>query len=54
VRASVRNKQPLVTYKPNATAARQIKEIAAKLAGEEVKASSDSTRLSQLIFGWLR
>lgn len=51
VRASIRNKQPVIIYKPNSTASRQFRHIAASLIGEGKKAAEPS--LVQRIFGWL-
>lgn len=51
VRASIRQKNPVVLHRPNSAASRQFRQIAAKLMGEEASAADVS--ILQRLFGWL-
>ncbi len=50
VRASIRNKQPVILNRPNSIASRQFRQIAANLLGEE---QTPGLSFVQKIFGWL-
>jgi septum site-determining protein MinD len=52
VRQSIRRKEPVILSRPNSSASKQFRDIAAKLIGAEVPAAESGLLAS--LFGWLR